>query len=73
MGRPRLQRLHHRPHNRGEAFLLAEGGTPYRIKTAYLRPRTRYRIADYAVHTRQQAGQYMPKPIDLTELTNLAL
>jgi len=61
------------PTNRGEAFLLAEGGTPYRIKTAYLSSKDRYRIADYAVHTRQQAGQYTPKPIDLTELTNLTL
>jgi len=61
------------PDNRGEAFLLAEGGTPFRIKTSYLSERDIYRVADYAVYTRQIAGLYVPKPIDLAELTNLAL
>jgi S-DNA-T family DNA segregation ATPase FtsK/SpoIIIE len=61
------------PDNRGEAFLLAEGGTPYRIKTPYLSDRDIYRVADYAAHTRQLAGLYVPKPIDLNELMNLAL
>jgi len=61
------------PTNRGEAFLLAEGGIPFRIKTTYLSDKDIYRIADYAAHTRQLAGVYVPKPIDLAELANLAL
>jgi S-DNA-T family DNA segregation ATPase FtsK/SpoIIIE len=61
------------PDNRGEAYLLAEGGIPYRIKTPYLSDRDIYRVADYAAHTRALAGLYVPKPIDLNELMNLAL
>ena len=60
------------PDNRGEAFLLAEGGVPYRVKAAYMDARDRYRVSDYAVHVRHEAGLYVPEPIDLAELMNLA-
>ncbi|WP_239152575.1 FtsK/SpoIIIE domain-containing protein [Virgisporangium aliadipatigenens] len=42
-----------RPTNQGEAFLIAEGGIPQRIKAAYLSDSEIYRIADYATWTRR--------------------
>ncbi len=41
------------PDNQGEAFLLAEGGLPRRIKAAYLTDTQIYAIADYAAWTRR--------------------
>lgn len=42
-----------KPENRGEAFLLAEGGVPFRIKAAYLTDAQIYAIADYAAWIRR--------------------
>ena len=39
--------------NQGEAFLLAEGGTPRRLKAAYLTDSDIYGIADYAAWVRR--------------------
>jgi S-DNA-T family DNA segregation ATPase FtsK/SpoIIIE len=44
------------PDNPGEAFLLAEGGTPRRIKAAYLSDEDIYRIADHAAVIRHPDG-----------------
>lgn len=44
------------PDNPGEAFLLAEGGRPYRIKAAYLSDTDIYRIADHTAAIRQAHG-----------------
>jgi S-DNA-T family DNA segregation ATPase FtsK/SpoIIIE len=44
------------PTNQGEAFLLAEGGTPKRIKAAYLSDADIYTIADYAAWIRRPTG-----------------
>jgi S-DNA-T family DNA segregation ATPase FtsK/SpoIIIE len=41
------------PENRGAAYLLAEGGTPRRIKAAYLSDADIYGIADYAAWIRR--------------------
>ena len=42
-----------RPMNPGEAFLIAEGGTPQRIKAAYLSDADIIALADYAAWTRR--------------------
>jgi len=44
------------PTNPGEAFLIAEGGLPRRIKTAYLSDEQLYAIADYAAWIRRPTG-----------------
>ena len=44
------------PDNQGEAFLLAEGGVPRRIKAAYLTDEQLYAIADYAAWIRRPNG-----------------
>jgi S-DNA-T family DNA segregation ATPase FtsK/SpoIIIE len=41
------------PLNQGEAFLIAEGGTPERIKVAYLTDADIIALADYAAWTRR--------------------
>lgn len=41
------------PANRGAAYMLTEGRTPYRIKAAYLSDADIYSIADYAAWTRR--------------------
>jgi S-DNA-T family DNA segregation ATPase FtsK/SpoIIIE len=41
------------PDNPGEAYLIAEGGIPYRIKGAYLSDDNLYAIADYAAWIRR--------------------
>ena len=41
------------PTNQGEAFLIAEGGTPQRIKVAYLSDADIIALADYAAWTRR--------------------
>jgi S-DNA-T family DNA segregation ATPase FtsK/SpoIIIE len=49
------------PDNRGEAYLLAEGGLPYRIKGAYLTDEEIYRISGYAIATRHASGLDVPR------------
>ena len=44
------------PDNRGAAWLLADGGVPYRIKSAYLSDDDIYAIADYAAWLRRPAN-----------------
>ncbi len=44
------------PTNPGEAFLIAEGGIPRRIKAAYLSDEQIYAIADYAAWIRRPTG-----------------
>jgi DNA segregation ATPase FtsK/SpoIIIE, S-DNA-T family len=41
------------PDNQGEAYLIAEGGIPHRIKAAYLSDSDIYSIADYAAWIRR--------------------
>jgi S-DNA-T family DNA segregation ATPase FtsK/SpoIIIE len=48
------------PENQGEAFLLAEGGVPRRIKAAYLSDEQIMAIADYAAWTRRPARPRIP-------------
>lgn len=48
------------PTNPGEAFLIAEGGKPSRIKAAYLSDAQIYRIADYATDVRRRNGIHSP-------------
>jgi len=48
------------PTNPGEAFLIAEGGLPRRIKTAYLSDEQLYAIADYAAWIRRPTGIHTP-------------
>ena len=48
------------PENRGAAYLLAEGGTPKRIKAAYLSDDDIYSIADYADWMRRPSGITVP-------------
>ncbi|WP_028183158.1 FtsK/SpoIIIE domain-containing protein [Salinispora arenicola] len=48
------------PTNQGAAYLLAEGGTPRRIKAAYLTDTDIYNIADYAAWTRRPTGTPTP-------------
>jgi S-DNA-T family DNA segregation ATPase FtsK/SpoIIIE len=48
------------PDNRGEAYLLAEGGIPRRIKAAYLTDEQIYQIADYAAWIRRPSRLYTP-------------
>jgi DNA segregation ATPase FtsK/SpoIIIE, S-DNA-T family len=47
------------PDNRGAAWLLAEGGIPHRIKTAWLTDEQIYQIADYA--------SWLRRPSDITD------
>ncbi|MEH1124439.1 FtsK/SpoIIIE domain-containing protein [Micromonospora sp. CPCC 206061] len=44
------------PNNQGEGYLIAEGGTPNRVKAAYLTDADIIRLADYAAYIRR------PKP-----------
>jgi DNA segregation ATPase FtsK/SpoIIIE, S-DNA-T family len=44
------------PLNQGEAFLIAEGGVPRRIKVAYLTDSDIATIADYAAWIRRPTG-----------------
>jgi S-DNA-T family DNA segregation ATPase FtsK/SpoIIIE len=44
------------PDNRGAAWLLADGGIPRRIKSAYLTDEQIYQIADYAAWLRRPSG-----------------
>ncbi|MEV4534672.1 FtsK/SpoIIIE domain-containing protein [Asanoa sp. NPDC049518] len=44
------------PENPGEAFLLADGGIPRRIKVAYLSDKEIYQLADYAACIRRPTG-----------------
>ena len=44
------------PINPGEAFLIAEGGTPQRIKAAYLSDADIIALADYAAWTRRASS-----------------
>ncbi|WP_203931154.1 FtsK/SpoIIIE domain-containing protein [Virgisporangium ochraceum] len=44
------------PTNPGEGYLIAEGGTPRRIKAAYLSDAQIYRITDYATDVRRRNG-----------------
>ncbi|MFC7532316.1 FtsK/SpoIIIE domain-containing protein [Actinoplanes sp. GCM10030250] len=55
------------PDNRGAAWLLAEGGIPRRIKTAWLCDDDIYAIADYAAWLRRPAPASQPTtpPVDL--------
>lgn len=48
------------PTNPGEAFLIAEGGTPHRIKAAYLSDAQIYRIADHVTTVRRHNGIHTP-------------
>jgi S-DNA-T family DNA segregation ATPase FtsK/SpoIIIE len=48
------------PTNPGEAFLIAEGGKPARIKAAYLSDAQIYRIADHATAVRRRNGIHTP-------------
>ena len=48
------------PTNPGEAFLIAEGGRPRRIKAAYLTDADIYRISDYATDIRWHNGIHTP-------------
>ncbi len=48
------------PTNPGEAFLIADGGIPRRIKAAYLSDADIYHIADYAAWTRRTSGLHTP-------------
>jgi S-DNA-T family DNA segregation ATPase FtsK/SpoIIIE len=48
------------PENQGEAFLLAEGGLPRRIKAAYLTDEQIYAISDYAAWIRRPTGLTVP-------------
>jgi DNA segregation ATPase FtsK/SpoIIIE, S-DNA-T family len=48
------------PLNQGEAFLIAEGGTPQRIKVAYLTDADIIALADHAAATRNAAPQAAP-------------
>ena len=41
------------PVNQGEAFLIAEGGTPQRVKVAYLTDADIIAMADYAAQARR--------------------
>lgn len=47
------------PNNQGEGYLIAEGGTPDRVKAAYLTDADIIRLADYATYIRR------PTPTDL--------
>jgi DNA segregation ATPase FtsK/SpoIIIE, S-DNA-T family len=48
------------PTNQGAAYLLAEGGTPKRIKVAYLTDADIIAIADYAAWIRRPSGLDIP-------------
>jgi len=48
--------------NQGTAFLIAEGGTPRRIKVAYLSDADIVALADYAAWTRRPASTVTPTP-----------
>src|SRR5439155_21905189 len=48
------------PDNPGEAYLIAEGGIPGRIKGAYLSDADLYAIADYAAWIRRPSGIQVP-------------
>jgi S-DNA-T family DNA segregation ATPase FtsK/SpoIIIE len=53
------------PDNRGAAWLLAEGGTPKRIKAAWLSDSDIYAIADYATWLRHPGTPAAAMPADL--------
>lgn len=57
------------PDNPGEALLIAEGGTPRRIKAAYLSDSDIYRIADHATAARRRNG--IPTPDTAARLAAL--
>jgi S-DNA-T family DNA segregation ATPase FtsK/SpoIIIE len=48
------------PDNQGEAYLIAEGGIPHRIKAAYLSDNDIYSIADYAAWIRRPTSMTTP-------------
>ena len=50
------------PLNQGEAFLIAEGGTPQRIKAAYLSDADIIALADHAAWTRRTGSLLAPGP-----------
>ena len=49
------------PTNPGTAYLIAEGGTPRRIKVAYLSDADIIALADYAAWTRRPASSCYPR------------
>jgi len=51
------------PLNQGEAFLIAEGGTPQRIKAAYLSDADIIGLADHAAWTRRSQPLTTPGPV----------
>jgi DNA segregation ATPase FtsK/SpoIIIE, S-DNA-T family len=55
------------PANPGEALLLAESGTPHRIKGAWLSDSDIYSIADYVAWTRRPSGINTPAPSTTVE------
>ncbi|MET8310052.1 FtsK/SpoIIIE domain-containing protein [Micromonospora sp. NPDC005173] len=48
------------PNNQGEGYLIAEGGTPNRVKAAYMTDADIIRVADYATWTRRRSGLVAP-------------
>ena len=57
--------------NQGTAFLIAEGGTPRRIKVAYLSDADIITLADYAAWTRRPASPATPHPGGTRRLTRI--
>ena len=57
------------PINPGEAFLIAEGGTPQRIKAAYLSDADIIALADYAAWTRRASPRHPRRPGHRRRLT----
>ncbi|MFC0528200.1 FtsK/SpoIIIE domain-containing protein [Phytohabitans kaempferiae] len=53
--------------NQGEGFLIAEGGTPKRVKAAYLTDADIIRIADYATYLRHPDSTTTPTTAPETE------
>jgi S-DNA-T family DNA segregation ATPase FtsK/SpoIIIE len=48
------------PDNQGEGYLIAEGGTPNRVKAAYMTDADIIRVADYATWIRRRTGLTTP-------------
>ena len=60
------------PLNPGEGFLIAEGGSPQRIKVAYLTDADIIALADYAAWTRRTAAPPHRRPGHRRRLTTLS-
>lgn len=56
------------PSNPGEAYLIAEGGIPRRIKGAYLSDADIYAVADYAAWIRRPSGIHIPAETPLRKV-----